>query len=157
MRAVPRQPAYSMCERRVGATTVVELCGELDLVTSPPVSTRLDPLTAGTRPQLWLDLRGVTFMDCRGVALLCRVRRRVRDSDGRLTLVVDGHRIPRILRALRLTDSFDIVREPPTGRIGLRQTVHTGPSASSSGTIVDCGVPWRPMCPSGQACRRAAV
>ena len=50
--------AQGHTERRVGATTVVELRGELDLLAAAPLSARLDELTTGPHPDLVLDLRG---------------------------------------------------------------------------------------------------
>lgn len=87
--------------RVVGSTTVVRLCGEIDILTATPLSVRLDALTAGPSPELVLDLRSVTFIDCSGLAALCRARKRTRIRGGRLRLVTGS---PSILRLLRLTD-----------------------------------------------------
>ncbi|MFC9909876.1 STAS domain-containing protein [Streptomyces sp. NPDC059862] len=52
-----------------GGTTVVELRGEIGILTAPPRAAHLDVLTAGPCPDLVLDLRSVSFIDCRGPGL----------------------------------------------------------------------------------------
>lgn len=95
-------------ERVVGGTTVVELRGEIDLLTAPPLSARLDTLTAGPCPDLVLDLRQVSFIDCSGLSVLCRARNRVLARHGRLRLVADSARFLRVLRGTLLADVFEI-------------------------------------------------
>ncbi|WP_327319542.1 STAS domain-containing protein [Streptomyces sp. NBC_01235] len=92
----------------VGGATVVTLRGEIDLLTAPALTARLDALTAGPRPDLVLDLRPVSFMDCAGLAVLCLALKRARARHGRLRLVTDSVRFLRILRCTGLTGTFDI-------------------------------------------------
>ncbi|MGX1910079.1 STAS domain-containing protein [Streptomyces phaeochromogenes] len=102
------QPLPRLRARVVGSTTVVRLCGEIDVLTATPWSVRLDALTADPGPELVLDLRSVTFIDCSGLAALCRARKRTEIRGGRLRLVTGS---PSILRLLRLTDlarSFEV-------------------------------------------------
>ena len=94
-------------ERLVAGTTVVELRGEIDLVTAPQLSARLDVLTAGPGPDLVLDLRAVSFIDCTGLGVLCRARNRARTHLGRLRLVSQSAHLERLLRATRLADVFE--------------------------------------------------
>ncbi|MBQ0988208.1 STAS domain-containing protein [Streptomyces sp. F63] len=94
--------------RRIDGTTVAELRGEVDLLTAPALSVRLDALTSSPAPDLVVDLRAVTFLDCRGLALLCRARNRALSRGGRLRLVAsDGH-ILRVMRLTRLARVFDV-------------------------------------------------
>ncbi|WBO68628.1 STAS domain-containing protein [Streptomyces camelliae] len=90
-----------------GGATVVPLLGEIDVLTAPALSARLDRLTADARPDLALDLRPVTFIDCAGLGVLCRARNRVRARRGRLRLVTDDAGFQRVLRATGLRDVFD--------------------------------------------------
>ncbi|UQA98101.1 STAS domain-containing protein [Streptomyces halobius] len=96
--------------RAAGTTTVLELRGELDIFAVAVLSDRLDGLT-GTHPDLLLDLRAVTFIDCAGLSLLVRARQRTRERGGRLRLtgVPDRGNIARLLRMTRLTGQFEIV------------------------------------------------
>ncbi|MFF3817865.1 STAS domain-containing protein [Streptomyces bluensis] len=99
-------PCHS--ERTVGGTTVVVLRGEIDILTAPAVAARLDALTAGPHPDLVLDLRPVTFIDCTGVGLLCRARNRTIARDGRLRLVTDSAGVRRILHGTFLSGVFEV-------------------------------------------------
>ncbi|MCX4767959.1 STAS domain-containing protein [Streptomyces sp. NBC_01275] len=92
----------------VGGAIVVTLQGEIDLLAVPALTARLDTLTAGPRPDLVLDLRPVSFMDCTGLGMLCRALRRARARHGRLRLVTDSARFLRTLRCTGLAGAFDI-------------------------------------------------
>ncbi|MFI2642304.1 STAS domain-containing protein [Streptomyces sp. NPDC018610] len=107
-------------ERTVGGATVVTLSGDVGFATRLSLGARLDALSAGPRPDLVLDLRGVPFIDCAGLGLLCRVRNRVAARDGRLRLVSDSAFFRRILRRTGLSGVFQVVPEfagtPAAGR-----------------------------------------
>ncbi|MFF9624630.1 STAS domain-containing protein [Streptomyces griseosporeus] len=99
----------------VSGTTVLAPSGDLDLLTAPTLSARLDDLTNGPSPDVVLDLRAVSFIDCAGIAVLCRARNRVRARCGRLRLVTDSAHFLRILRHVRLDGVFDLLPGlPPT-------------------------------------------
>ncbi|WP_225102483.1 STAS domain-containing protein [Streptomyces sp. CoH27] len=100
-------------ERAVGGTTVVELHGEIDILTAPPLGARLDDLTAVVLPDLVVDLRGVFFIDCAGLGMLCRARNRVMERHGRLRLVTTGRQFPRILSAAGLDGLFELYDHLP--------------------------------------------
>ncbi|MFF7928301.1 STAS domain-containing protein [Streptomyces mirabilis] len=95
-------------ERVLAGTTVVELRGEIDLVSAQPLSARLDALTAGPCPDLVLDLRHLSFIDCAGLGVLCRARNRIAAGYGRLRLVTDDTRFLRILRHTHLSGVFEV-------------------------------------------------
>ncbi|MFF4957233.1 STAS domain-containing protein [Streptomyces sp. NPDC001222] len=94
-------------------TAVVRLRGEIDILAVRAVCPRLDALTAGERPDLVLDLRAVSFVDCAGLGLLCRVRNRVVARGGRLRLLVDGTCVSQVLRRARLAGVFDLCSGVP--------------------------------------------
>ncbi|MDL2074923.1 STAS domain-containing protein [Streptomyces sp. GXMU-J15] len=87
---------------------VVALRGELDLLAAPSLTARLDALTARPVPDLVLDLRDVTFIDCTGLGVLCRARARALARHGRLRLVSDSPRLLRLLRATGLLGVFEL-------------------------------------------------
>ncbi|NGO12621.1 STAS domain-containing protein [Streptomyces sp. HC44] len=104
-------PNYGLRERTLSGSTVIELSGELDLLATTELMTSLDAV-CNTQPRhLVLDMRQVTFLDCSGLSLLCRVRNRLRGERSRLLLVLDDARHKRLLRLTRLSDSFDIVAD----------------------------------------------
>ncbi|MEU9331534.1 STAS domain-containing protein [Streptomyces sp. NPDC048290] len=125
----PRRPTPPPPVRTVGGTTIVALYGEIDLVTAPPLAARLDALASAPHPDLVLDLRLVSFIDCAGLAVLCRARNTVRARQGRLRLIAGGRGFLRVLRAAQLGGVFEIqpelpgelTRAPVTGA-GVRRT-----------------------------------
>lgn len=111
--------------RPMDAPIVVQLVGELDFPSAARTNSRLDPVTAGNHPHMVLDLRQVDFLDCGGIGVLCRARRRTRAHGGKLSLVITDPRFLRILDAVGLTGSFDILGAPPdTARQAERRAVH---------------------------------
>lgn len=117
-------------QRSVGGTTVVALRGEIDLCTGPPLSARLDTLTAAPFPDLVLDLRQVSFIDCSGLRTLCRARNRVRARGGRLRLVTESPRLLRVLRHTDLGGVFEVLPRPPEDGLGeLRERTALEPVA----------------------------
>ncbi|MFJ8114186.1 STAS domain-containing protein [Streptomyces sp. NPDC096132] len=91
-----------------GGATAVILQGEIDLLAVPALTAQLDTLTAGPGPDLVLDLRAVSFIDCAGLGVLCRTLERTRTRHGRLRLVTDSARFRRVLRCTGLAGTFDI-------------------------------------------------
>jgi len=71
---------------------------------TPALAAHLDTLTAGRRPDLVLDLRPVSFVDCAGLGVLCRARA----GQGRLRLVTVSTGFLRLLRCTGLAGVFDI-------------------------------------------------
>ncbi|MEU6394698.1 STAS domain-containing protein [Streptomyces sp. NPDC046939] len=95
-------------EYTVGDMTVLELRGDLDIAVTPVITARLDALTAGPHPDLAVDLRAVTFMDCAALAVLCRARARTRERQGRLRLISDSARVRALLRHTGLANTFEV-------------------------------------------------
>lgn len=104
-RAVP-----PLSVRAVAGTTVVELRGEIDLFSASHLAAHLDALPS----DLVLDLRGVSFIDCSGLGVLCRTRNRILARRGRLRLVTDSARFLRVLRIAGLAGVFEIHPGMPT-------------------------------------------
>ncbi|MFF4118224.1 STAS domain-containing protein [Streptomyces sp. NPDC001714] len=101
-----------------GGTTVVTLHGDVDLLAVPVLSAALDDLTSGAEPDLVLDLSPVSFIDCSGLTLLCRVRNRVRYRIGRLRLVTPDDGFRRLLRRTDLGDAFELYPGLPEALAG---------------------------------------
>ncbi|MCK8437599.1 STAS domain-containing protein [Streptomyces sp. D2-8] len=94
------------------------LHGELDLLAAPALRDRLDMLTAGPCPDLVLDLRPVSFIDCAGLGVLCLVRNRVRARHGRLRLVTGSASLRRVLRHTGMAGVFEVLPGMPVGVAG---------------------------------------
>ncbi|MFF7278120.1 anti-sigma factor antagonist [Streptomyces griseorubiginosus] len=112
------RPAPPRTVRTVAGTTTVTLHGELDLRTAIPLTVQLDTLTSGPCPDLVLDLRPLSFIDCAGLRVLCRTQNRVRARHGRLRLITTDDGFLRILRAAGLRDAFEIHSALPAAEVG---------------------------------------
>lgn len=102
-------------ECTISGTTVVLLRGEIDLLAAPRLAAHLDVLTTVPHPDLVLDLRPVSFIDCFGLGILCRARNRVVARGGRLRLVTDSTGFLRVLRYAGLSGVFEVLPYMPEG------------------------------------------
>ncbi|MFD5393900.1 STAS domain-containing protein [Streptomyces sp. NPDC127097] len=132
-----RQSTTPRREPPVGAPIVVTLFGELDYPSAARTNRRLDPVTAGDRPHMVLDLSRVDFLDCGGIGVLCRARRRARAHGGRLSLVITDPRFLRTLDAVGLTGSFDILGAPPD----TARPADDGPCTGGGGSVTSAAAP----------------
>ncbi|QKV92620.1 STAS domain-containing protein [Streptomyces sp. NA02950] len=105
------RPAFGVRVRVLGGVTVAEVAGELDIFAAGRIAARLESLAQVRCPDLVLDLRPVTFLDCAGLSLMCRLRNRVLEREGRLRLVIDDPRFLRLLRMVRLDDAFEVLED----------------------------------------------
>jgi anti-sigma B factor antagonist len=132
----PTRPALPLSVRTIDGTTVVTLYGEIDVVAAIPLASGLVALSSGPDPDLVLDLRPVSFIDCAGLSVLCRTHNRVRAQRGRLRLVAENGGFLRVLRAAGLGGVFEMDRRmPPPGPNGPTpggEPVPSGPAMPSS-------------------------
>lgn len=95
-------------ERRDAAdgATVLACFGELDLATLPALVDQSRRAEANRR-EIILDLRGLDFIDSRGVAMILALDQRVREAGGRLTIVRGPETVNRVFEITGLlTDSI---------------------------------------------------
>jgi anti-anti-sigma factor len=90
-----------------GPYIVVELRGELDIADVEAGAAMLTS-TAAVNPQVIADLAALTFIDCRGLAMLCRVRNWLRAAGGDLALAAPSVRVRRVLTAAGLDRVFPV-------------------------------------------------
>ncbi|MEV7395253.1 STAS domain-containing protein [Streptomyces sp. NPDC091215] len=107
-----RSTAYHTVHSADGAT-VVTLRGEIDVLAAPALRPALDTVASGPEPDLVLDLRAVSFIDCSGLGMLCRTRNRIRSRHGRLRLIAPDDAFLRLLRRTGLDGAFELSRTPP--------------------------------------------
>ena len=72
--------------RTQGPWTVVEVAGELDLHTSPPLREHVLQLIDGGTEHLAIDMTKVDFMDSSSLGSLVMCLKRMRERDGRMVL-----------------------------------------------------------------------
>jgi anti-sigma B factor antagonist len=104
---------------------VLEFRGEIDIIAALEIIPLLDAATGRPGARVVLDLRHIEFLDCSGLRLLYRARRRVLAQGGRLRLVCTH---PLTLRVLRLTGLAAVLPPLPTMDEAL------SPSAAASGS-----------------------
>ncbi|MFI0237879.1 STAS domain-containing protein [Streptomyces sp. NPDC016845] len=105
--------ASVLTEHSVGDTHVVALHGEIDVAAVPRITAHLDVLTTAPFPDVVVDLREVTFVDCAGLGALCRAQTRTSAGGGRLRLVTDEESLLRVLRMTDLSATFEIAAALP--------------------------------------------
>ncbi|MGY0060759.1 STAS domain-containing protein [Streptomyces sp. LZ34] len=100
-------------EGQRGEWVVLQVSGEMDLVTSPAVRQHVHDAVAEGRHWLVLDLQEVRFCDSSGVGVLIAARRLMRSCSGRLRLILPaqgeahGSHVNRVLAALGVRRLFD--------------------------------------------------
>ncbi len=103
-----------------GEWAVLQVSGELDLVTSPVLRQRVHDVVAEGHHSLILDLSDVFFCDSSGVGVLIAARRLIRSCQGRLRLILpdrgaeDGSHVNRVLGALGVRRLFDVRPDVPS-------------------------------------------
>ena len=97
-----------------GEWAVLQVSGELDLVTSPALRQHVHDAVAEGRHSLVLDLSEVMFCDSSGVGVLIASRRLIRSCQGSLRLILpaqgaaEGSHVNRVLGALGVRRLFDV-------------------------------------------------
>src|SRR5271165_5459435 len=115
-------PMFSvdLSTRECDGHLVVALRGELDLADAADVAAALAAAVA-REPRIIVDLAGLEFIDCSGVAALARGRRHARQAGGDLLLAAPRQRVLRVLAITRLAGEFSVhasVEEAAAGSAG---------------------------------------
>ncbi|KOU77666.1 metal ABC transporter ATPase [Streptomyces sp. MMG1533] len=106
--------AFNVTGGGQGEWAVLQVSGELDLVTSPVLRQRVHDVVAEGGHSIVLDLSEVFFCDSSGVGVLIASRRLIRSCQGRLRLILpakgaeDGSHVNRVLGALGVRRLFDV-------------------------------------------------
>ncbi|MER7175761.1 MULTISPECIES: STAS domain-containing protein [Streptomyces] len=106
--------ALKVTEAERGGWAVIQVSGEMDLVTSPALRQRVHEAVADGRRNVVLDLSEVLFCDSSGVGVLIASRRLLRSCSGRLRLILpargaeDGSHVNRVLAALGVRRLFEV-------------------------------------------------
>ena len=114
-RPIVRRPADPLWDSRrvdftvesgqLGDVTIVTASGELDAHAAPALEAVVGPLSQRDGCDLVVDLSAVAFIDSTGLGVLVSTLKHVRESDGRLEVVVAT---PRVLKVFTLT-GLDVV------------------------------------------------
>ena len=106
--------AFKVTGVEQGEWAVLQVSGELDLMTSPVLRQRVHDVVAEGHHSLVVDLSDVFFCDSSGVGVLVAARRLIRSCQGRLRLILpdrgaeDGSHVNRVLGALGVRRLCDV-------------------------------------------------
>lgn len=93
-------------------TVVLDVRGEIDTLTAPPLEQALrDLLTAQEADRLVVDLSGVTFLASSGLAVLIRAAHRASERRLRLRLVTASRAVRRPLQITGSEQLFDMYED----------------------------------------------
>jgi anti-anti-sigma factor len=91
-------------------TTVVSVGGELDLTTAPELLQALTALVDDRRHQLIVELSRLNFCDSSGLSVLVRVKNRLDELGGDVTLAGPTPIVERVLEVSGLAEVFGTYR-----------------------------------------------
>jgi anti-anti-sigma factor len=90
---------------------IVVLYGELDMAVADDLKAAVDAILKRRPLIVGIDLRGLTFIDARGLAALITAGRRCRAERRRFFLVRGSEHVDRLLFALGMDGPFEIVSD----------------------------------------------
>ena len=105
-RPAPADPvidSFSIDLHSTDGYPVVEVCGELDIATSPELREVVQSLLAGGQVRIILDLSRVSFLDSTALGVLVGAHNKTAAGHGALALVSPGKRALRTLEITGLT------------------------------------------------------
>ena len=129
--------SVDLSTRECDGHVVVALRGELDLVDAADVAAALAAAVA-REPGIIVDLAGLEFIDCSGVAALARGRRHARQAGGDLLLAAPRQRVLRVVAITRLAGEFSVhasVEEAAAQRRTLPAGGRAGAGAAQQDTL----------------------
>ncbi len=98
---------------------LMQITGEVDVVTSAVLRRELAVHMSSHHPDLVVDLSAVTSLDSTGLGVLVRAARQIRERGGRMELVVDEGRVVDLLRLTAVAQLFHIHRTVATAMAAL--------------------------------------
>lgn len=94
--------------RRVGAYSVVEVAGEIDVYTASRLRQHLTDLVVAGDRHIVIDLEKVDFLDSTGLGVLVGGLKKARAREGSLALVCTREPLLKIFRITQLSKVFGI-------------------------------------------------
>ena len=100
-------PRINLSSRECDGRAVVALCGELDVADAASAAAALIAVAARVR-ELIVDLAGLEFIDCSGLAALLLAREQARKAGGDLLLAAPQDQVLRVLAVAGLAGVFAV-------------------------------------------------
>lgn len=107
----PHFAGFSCAVRSTADAAIIAPQGELDLATAAVLEQQLLAQSQAGCEHLVVDLRGLSFMDVSGLAILARWRRHAGRDETRLSVIPGPPEVQRVLELTALTDLLDFVSE----------------------------------------------
>jgi anti-sigma B factor antagonist len=92
--------------------SVVELLGELDMVTAPQLAETLNGLDSAASRTVVLDLRGVSFIDSTGLKAIFMARSSVHEREQEFVVTQGSAQVQRLLSLTRLDEHLRTIATP---------------------------------------------
>jgi anti-sigma B factor antagonist len=114
----PRGPVtLRLAKRRVpGAATVLEVGGEVDVLTAAKLATAIDLEVRRGEGDLVVDLRHVEFVDSAGLHVLLSAQRRLTRVGRALAVLCEPGPVRRVFELARLVETLGVVASLPADR-----------------------------------------
>ncbi|MEH3141755.1 MAG: STAS domain-containing protein [Mycobacterium kyogaense] len=94
--------------QRDDATVVLQVEGDLDVLTAPTLGTYLDIALADAPKTLIVDITGVGFLSSAGISMLVETHRLTERGGISLRVVADGPATARPLRMMKIDEIIDL-------------------------------------------------
>jgi anti-anti-sigma factor len=94
--------------RRDGATLVLHVEGDLDVLTAPTLGTHLDVALTDNPSVLIVDITDVGFLSSAGISMLVETHRLTSRAGISLRVVADGPATARPTRMMRIDEIIDL-------------------------------------------------
>lgn len=98
----------SVSSRDEGQYAVVDVAGDLDLISAPALRKKLTSLFAEGHRLIVIDLSQVPFLDSTGIGVLVGAQWNVRRNDGNVRIVCSDPRVLRVFTITGLEQVFSI-------------------------------------------------
>lgn len=109
----PRGPVQlALSKRLAGGATVVEVAGELDVLTASKLGAEIDWLVRKPSGDVVIDLRATRFMDSAGLQVLLSAQRRLSRRQRRLAVICEPGPVRRVIEQARLLGALRVVSSP---------------------------------------------
>jgi anti-sigma B factor antagonist len=103
-----RRTPFDCIVERVGDAVYVRPVGELDVACASALRTTLDALRIDSTPRLVIDLRFLTFLDCRGLGVILRACSMARRDGSVLQLIPGVGVVDRLFDLTDVRRHFDL-------------------------------------------------
>ena len=94
--------------QRDGTTVVLQVEGDLDVLTAPTLGTHLDVALSDSLTLLIVDITGVGFLSSAGISMLVETHRLTEKAGISLRVVAEGPATARPLRMMKIDEIIDL-------------------------------------------------